>query len=158
MIRRSKHLVQRKAPRHICVAFSAGDGAAAGVSNAIAQHLRDAAVPAPVVEDGTIALSEALNNVEEHAYGGRNGGPVRVEAFIRHHDLVFCIEDRGVPLPEGPLRGGEMPVGDPVAPESWPEGGFGWAMLHKLTHDLVYCRAKGWNRLQFALSLQTGGQ
>jgi anti-sigma regulatory factor (Ser/Thr protein kinase) len=41
---------------------------------------------------------------------------------------------------------------DPVEPESWPEGGFGWAMVRRLTCDLSYESAGGRNRLRFAVS------
>jgi serine/threonine-protein kinase RsbW len=110
-----------------------------------------------LVEDGTIVLAEVLNNVEEHAYAGRRGEPVMVDLRIGATRLSCRVEDFGLPLPDGPLPGADMPRGNPVEPDTLPEGGFGWAMVRRLTSDLVYLREDGCNRLSFTIGAR-GGQ
>jgi serine/threonine-protein kinase RsbW len=97
----------------------------------VAAFLARDGLPRTMVEDATIALAEALNNIEEHAYSGRPDQPVLVD-IRRAEALVRCrIEDRGTPLPGGSLPGGSMPAPDPAAHDEWPEGGFGWGLLHR---------------------------
>lgn len=111
---------------------------------------------APVlVEDAIIVLAEVLNNVEEHAYAGDAGGPVRVEVLLWGRMLDCIVEDRGRPLQAGALPGHAMPAPDPVAPDTWPEGGFGWAMMRRLTQELIYERENGCNRLRFRVTAET---
>jgi serine/threonine-protein kinase RsbW len=105
-----------------------------------------------LVEDASIALAEALNNIEEHAYSGRPEQPVLVEIDARGDCFRCCIEDCGVPLPGGMLPGGRLPSADPGAHDDLPEGGFGWALLRRLTRDLAYQRQKDRNRLTFSIS------
>ena len=73
--------------------------------------------------------------------GGRSGLPVLVDLEASALCLRCRIEDRGTPLPGDTLPGGSLPATDPVAHEKWPEGGFGWALLRRLTDDLTYHRA-----------------
>jgi len=132
--------------------FSSGNGAVRGILRDVAAFLALQGLPSDKVEDATIALAEALNNIEEHAYGGRSGLPVLVDLEANALCLRCRIEDRGTPLPGDTLPGGSLPATDPVAHEKWPEGGFGWALLRRLTDDLTYHRRGGWNRLCFTIS------
>jgi serine/threonine-protein kinase RsbW len=102
-----------------------------------------------LVEDTTIVLAEVLNNVEEHAYGGRAGEPVTIEIDLSEGGVFCRVEDRGTALPEHRLPGAIMPSADPDVPGSWPEGGFGWPLVRRLACDLGYERREGRNRLRF---------
>jgi serine/threonine-protein kinase RsbW len=132
--------------------FESGKGVVSAVLRDVAAYLTRRGLPPGKVEDATIALAEALNNIEEHAYAGRSGLPVLVEIKACARRLRFRIEDRGTPLPGETLPGGSLPATDPVAHEKWPEGGFGWALLRRLTSDLTYHRRGDWNQLCFTIS------
>jgi serine/threonine-protein kinase RsbW len=132
--------------------FASGHGHVSSALDDIATFLGREGVPRGVVEDTTIALAEALNNIEEHAYGGLPDLPVQLCIVAGDHCVRCEIEDRGTPLPGGSLPAGSMPTTDPVALEKWPEGGFGWALLRRLTSELTYQRRCEWNRLRFAVS------
>jgi serine/threonine-protein kinase RsbW len=144
--------METSAGGQITVRFSSGHGVVSAVVRDVAAFLARDGLPRTMIDDATIALAEALNNIEEHAYGGRHDLPVlvdirRAEALVR-----FRVEDRGTPLPHGSLPGDSMPAPDPAAHEKWPEGGFGWGLLHRVTSDLSYHRRGAWNRLCFTIS------
>lgn len=132
--------------------FDSGKGVVSALLRDVAGYLTGRGLPHDKVEDATIALAEALNNIEEHAYAGQSGLPVLIEIEACARRLHFRIEDRGTPLPGDTLPGGSMPATDPVALEKWPEGGFGWPLLRHLTSDLSYNRRGDWNRLCFTIS------
>jgi serine/threonine-protein kinase RsbW len=132
--------------------FASGHGHATKAVRDIAAFLLGAGLSPGLVEDASIALAEALNNIEEHAYSGRPEQPVLVEIDARGDCFRCCIEDCGVPLPGGMLPGGRLPSADPGAHDDLPEGGFGWALLRRLTRDLAYQRQKDRNRLTFSIS------
>ena len=106
-----------------------------------------------IEESGTveIVLAEALNNIVEHAYAESDGLIVLV-VNREAEGLVFTITDGGKEMPSG-----KLPVGKlrdyPDDPDEMPEGGFGWFLIHDLTHNLVYERQDGKNVLQFRLAL-----
>ena len=104
-------------------------------------------------EKGTLELvvAEALNNIVEHAYSDFSG--VLEVAMNRKDDgLHFVITDSGVKMPDG-----KMPLGKlleyPDDPEKVPEGGFGWFLIHDLTHELSYRRVGDQNVLRFRLAM-----
>lgn len=144
----------RPDPSETCEAtldFLTGGTAVPGILREVAALLRGRGCAREVVEDAMIVLAEVLNNVEEHAYSGRAGQPVRVELSLSCPVLNVVVRDRGAPLPEGPLPGESMPQCEGKAPEHWPEGGFGWAIVRRLAVGLSYrCDADG-NVLRFSI-------
>jgi serine/threonine-protein kinase RsbW len=144
----------RPDPSEACGAtldFLTGRGAVPGILREVAALLRKRGYAREMVEDGVIVLAEVLNNVEEHAYSGRAGQPVRVELSLSASALDVVVRDGGAPLPEGPLPGAMMPRCEGDAPEHWPEGGFGWAIVRRLAVGLSYrCDADG-NVLRFSI-------
>lgn len=101
--------------------------------------------PASVADDLTIALTEALNNVAEHAYEHRPG---KVELSIEpvSSGLRLTIWDEGRAMPGGRAPKGRLPARD-GAVASLPEGGFGWFLLRRLASRVGYRRHAGRNRL-----------
>ncbi len=100
-----------------------------------------------------LTLAEVLNNIVEHAYATRQPGPVRLWLERRGGGLMCRIEDEGRPMPDLTLPEGRMqPVADRI--EDLAEGGWGWALIRNLTHDLAYVRAGRTNRLSFRIPLQ----
>lgn len=148
---RTEYRIDRHAPDHACLCFRSGEGSVACALRDLARILDRLGCSPSLVEDGTIVLAEVLNNIEEHAYGGRAGEPVRVDLRVTAGQASYAVEDFGLPLPSDTLPGAAMPITDPVAPETWPEGGFGWAMVRRLASDVSYARSDGCNRLMFTI-------
>lgn len=148
----TEYQLDRFASDHACLSFRSGQGSSALVLRDLARILDRQGCSPALVENGTIVLAEILNNIEEHAYAGRSGEPVRVELRVTAGQASYAIEDYGVPFPTGSLPGGDMPSIDPYTPEAWPEGGFGWGMVRRLAGNLAYLRSEGCNRLSFTVS------
>jgi anti-sigma regulatory factor (Ser/Thr protein kinase) len=103
-----------------------------------------------MVEDASIALAEALNNIEEHAYSGRPEQPVLVEIDARGDcDSNAASKTAATRCRAACFLGGVCRPADPKAHDDLPEGGFGWALLRRLTRDLAYQRHRDRNRLTF---------
>ncbi|QBF33774.1 ATP-binding protein [Thalassococcus sp. S3] len=101
-----------------------------------------------------IALSEALNNVVEHAYAGIDCGRIVLSCQRIDGALVFEIVDTGAPLPDLALpEGAQVDVSGPV--EHLPEGGFGWFLIRTLSDDLRYFRDDGQNRLNISFAFHS---
>ena len=119
--------------------------ASAGVARLCA-GLTHQGLPAHKADDVKIALTEAINNVVEHAYAGIAVAKVRVTCRLEQDRLDILISDTGNPLP-----GHRPPDGVPASIETTlqnlPEGGFGWYLIHQLTSDIWYERSDGCNRL-----------
>ena len=105
-----------------------------------------------------LVLAEAMNNVVEHAHGGRLDGLIEVRVARAEDDggAVVCeLIDDGAPLPEGGPPEGSWPEIPPDVADL-PEGGFGWMLIRELAHDLDYGRYGGRNRLRFRLDIAEG--
>ena len=100
-----------------------------------------------------IILAEALNDVAEHAYAGRDAGsPNDIEVMITLDGTTAAIKitDSGAPLP-----GLRPPEGHPPPLEGsgagLPEGGFGWFLIRSLTTRLSYMRQDNRNMLKLSI-------
>ncbi|MES2541291.1 MAG: ATP-binding protein [Pseudomonadota bacterium] len=96
-----------------------------------------------------LVLAEVLNNIGEHAYPD-GPGPVWVTLTAVADGTQCLVVDQGIAMPHERLPVGQLPSTD-TALEDLPEGGFGWHLIHSLTHDLTYLRTGGCNRLSFLL-------
>jgi len=94
-----------------------------------------------------IVISEALNNIVEHAYPD-GIGQIALSLNECSDGLTCEIRDQGAPMPGGILPEGRLPDND--GPDL-PEGGFGWFMIRTLTRDVRYVRHGGTNRLNFVI-------
>lgn len=101
-----------------------------------------------------IVLAEVLNNIAEHAYARYPG---QIEVQLRGGATEICLQtiDRGLPMPDGKLPGGEL--SETVALEDLPEGGFGWFLIRTLTRGLAYRRQEGMNVLNFCIDVDYAG-
>jgi serine/threonine-protein kinase RsbW len=95
-----------------------------------------------------IVLSEALNNIVEHAYAS-GSGLIEVCVRVAKGALVCTIVDQGLPMPREELPEGRLP--DMHDGDDLPEGGFGWHLIRSLSSDLAYRRIGGRNELCFSL-------
>ncbi len=103
-------------------------------------------LPPAAAGDVEIALTEAVNNIIEHAYGGCKRRKIAVRARLSTTELELRLVDNGRPLPGGHVP--RHPCLDLDRPrDALPEGGFGWTMIHQLTGDVRYQRRNGRNVL-----------
>lgn len=100
-----------------------------------------------------IVLAEVLNNVVEHAYAAQRPGLIEIDAWLEGAFLWMKVQDDGFPMPDGvvPKRRDQDVTG---AAETLPEGGFGWSIIHELSHDLTYERDGLRNTVTFSLDLE----
>lgn len=102
-----------------------------------------------------IVTAEVLNNIVEHAFTGQDtlAGKIHLNASFKVGRVCLSVEDNGVPMPEGMLPQPQTHLLDPSAPETLPEGGFGWGLIHTLCAELNYTRDGDWNRLSAAIDI-----
>jgi serine/threonine-protein kinase RsbW len=117
--------------------------------------LFDSLMAGPMTEEARITaqivLSEALNNIVEHAYA-QTPGDIEVTVEICPGGLTCRIVDAGLPMPGGELPPGRLAA---VSPDGdLPEGGFGWYLIRTLSQDLHYRREEGRNLLTFRIGQQ----
>jgi len=114
--------------------------------------MKGAALPETLLQAAQIVLAEICNNIVEHAYGARDAGEMRIKIWGPDTPLMFCIQDHGAAMPGGRIPRPSPPQADPTRPESWPEGGFGWSLVHTLTQRLEYRREGAVNTLCFSMT------
>lgn len=97
-----------------------------------------------------LVVAEALNNIVEHAYRGREGGEIQLWWTLGRTGLHVRIADTGRQMPDGwvPLMM-SRDAADHAA--LVPEGGFGWFLIAGLAHNVVYRREKNVNTLTFRM-------
>ncbi|WP_291729024.1 ATP-binding protein [Leisingera sp. F5] len=126
--------------------------ARSGISSIVAQ-LRSLGVPGARADEVQIALTEAVNNVVEHAYESAPPGDVRILAELYPERLWISIQDAGAPFPRGELPEGK-PADVSVPAESLPEGGFGWFLIRELASQVQYERSEGNNNLSLCFEIK----
>lgn len=99
-----------------------------------------------------IALSEAVNNVVEHAYADGDPGMIRILCSMRVQRLDIRIADTGQPMPMERLPPG-LAADLSVPRAELPEGGFGWFLIRQLTSEIRYDRCNGHNHLSLRFDL-----
>lgn len=134
------------------LAFSATETEASKGILKLSECLTAQGLPADKAGDVRIALTEAINNVVEHAYAGISPAKVRVACNLQQDRLTILISDSGNPLP-----GLRPPEGIPAALGSTiddlPEGGFGWFLIRELTSEVQYERRDGFNWLSLRFDI-----
>lgn len=128
--------------------------ARSGVGSVVEQ-LRSMGLSEARTNDVQIALSEAVNNVVEHAYAGVAPGDVRIRCKLNNNQLWVNIHDAGMPLPDERLPAGK-PVDLSVPTADLPEGGFGWFLIRELTTQIQYERQSGNNQLSLCFDVDAG--
>lgn len=133
--------------------FTATDLDARDGIAAIVTRLRDHGIPAGRADEVQIALTEAVNNVVEHAYSGSSPGDVTIDCQLHSERLWVSIRDAG-----GPYPGDTLPDGKPadinVRSADLPEGGFGWFLIRELASRVEYERTGGGNNLSLCFEIQ----
>jgi serine/threonine-protein kinase RsbW len=129
--------------------------ARSGITSVV-EELRSLGVPGPRVDEVQIALTEAVNNVVEHAYAGSAPGDVRIRGELHPERLWISIQDAGAPFQAGILPEGR-PADVDVPIEDLPEGGFGWFLIRELASQVQYERTDGNNNLSLCFEIQVTG-
>lgn len=88
------------------------------------------------VEDMKVAVSEAITNVIDHAYGGELTGRVIVRYRPAPGELTVEVEDQGVGFDPG-----RLPAGAPPAPG--PDGGLGLYLVREMADTVKVESAPG---------------
>ena len=112
------------------------------------------AVPVRTMAEVELALSEAAANICEHAYRGRDGGPIWYAFRVEDRSLTIELQDRGVPFRN------RKPVADPdwaKLIEAEADGGFGRFAMQKTMDQLRYSRRAGRNVLVMTKRLRHAG-
>ncbi|APG48588.1 ATP-binding protein [Phaeobacter porticola] len=126
--------------------------ARSGVQDVIAQ-LRTMGISDSRVDEVQIALTEAVNNVVEHAYAGMDIGDVRIRCNLHPDQLWISIGDGGAPFKDG-----KLPVATAhdltVETDKLPEGGFGWLLIRELASDVQYKRDATGNNLSLCFEIK----
>ncbi len=94
-----------------------------------------------------ICATEAINNVIEHAYGGKPGNTVSVVVTLSATTLTVQVTDDGVSLPAERLETAHAPEPDLDDLDSLPERGMGLAILKEAMDDVSYQTLRGKNTL-----------
>lgn len=71
------------------------------------------ALPAQVLSDIRLAVTEACTNVVVHAYPQDDAGPLQVEATVTGNELTVVVRDEGpgiTPRPDSPGLGLGLPL------------------------------------------------
>ena len=99
-----------------------------------------------------LCIAEALNNIVEHAYDGVEGKPIFADVRFKPDSYEVMLIDEGKPMPGGRLPSGEMDhnLGDL---DEFPEGGFGWMLIHTQMDKVEYERRDGCNVLRLEKSV-----
>jgi serine/threonine-protein kinase RsbW len=105
----------------------------------ICRWLDDVGCDAGQIMRAEIVLAEILNNIVEHALDGASN---RIDVLIELAAVGLMVEvrDTGRAMPDRVLPNGPLPDIRPQDVSSWPEGGFGWAMIRSLAENLSYQR------------------
>lgn len=118
----------------------------------ISRTLHEIPVSGEFQSTSQIVLAEALNNIVEHAYETVGSGQIGLVLRQRDQDIQVELRDQGRPMPSRIIPTAENPRRGP-APETLPEGGFGWKIISDLVQDMNYRRESGNNILNFRLSM-----
>ncbi len=102
--------------------------------------------------DVVIALTEAINNIIEHALGDNPLGCVGLSCYRRNGELLVRLQDNGKAMPglSAPM-GQSVDFNRPMA--DLPEGGFGWFLIRQLTSDVQYHRERNINHLDLRFEI-----
>jgi serine/threonine-protein kinase RsbW len=120
-------------------------------TEAATKWMKEVCIDEEEIDNVSLVVAEALNNVIEHAYTYAEDG--RIELYLNHQNgqLTVKIVDQGAAF-DGPPEKKEM--GDHGAMDimDLPEGGFGWFMIQTLCKEIAFVRENNRNNLTLVLT------
>lgn len=106
-------------------------------------------LPASAVFQLNLALEEAVVNVMNYAYPGKEGMPVRLDAEKLDNVVVFTLEDDGIAF--DPTKAEEPDI--TLAVEDRPIGGLGIFLVNQIMSEVVYARVGETNVLKMTYTI-----
>lgn len=116
------------------ITMPASVGGLPALGEAVRDALRELNASCEAVDTVELCVTEAVNNAIERRVPAERSGKVEVQLKVDGDVLQISIGDRGAPLPAGPAT----LAFDPSDRASWPEGGMGLFLIHKLMSDVFY--------------------
>lgn len=101
-------------------------------------------------ENAHVVVAEVINNIAEHSYQGKSGGPIQLSIDMSDNKIAVEALDFGMPMPQLAVPCGQRP-NHAVPMASLPEGGFGWYLIHTLAPKPRYIRRGHTNILRFVV-------
>jgi len=99
----------------------------------------------------SLVLAEAMYNIVEHA-GLTQGQFITVYARYALGGLTVMMRDQGKPFPDN-----QVPAGTKPECADFPEGGYGWLLIHELSDRLTYHRTEFGNSLTLFFETEVAG-
>lgn len=97
-----------------------------------------------------LAMEEAVVNVMNYAYPGEENRTFTVEATTGDDNIVFVIDDEGIPF--DPTKAEEPDI--TLSAEERPIGGLGIMLVRQFMKEVEYERTDGHNRLILTYALK----
>lgn len=97
-----------------------------------------------------LAMEEAVVNVMNYAYPGEENRTFTVEATPGDDNIVFVIDDEGIPF--DPTKAEEPDI--TLSAEERPIGGLGIMLVRQFMKEVEYERTDGHNRLILTYALK----
>lgn len=94
-----------------------------------------------------LALEEAVVNVMNYAYPGKQGMPILIEANSEPSRLTLVIDDTGIPY--DPTQNEDPDI--TLSAEERPIGGLGVMLVKQLMDEVSYEYREGHNRLTLVM-------
>lgn len=115
------------------------------------EHLELCGFPDDLRGTFQLVLAEAMNNIVEHAYFGRDAS-AGISLLVEETEvgLSAVLVDNGAAMPWETMNRRQSPR-RPLLPHFAEEGGYGWSIITALTTDLDYVREGTANRLSFTV-------
>lgn len=108
------------------------------------------------VSDISLALVEAMNNIQKHAYTGA-GGVVEISIALIRTSYLVKVVDYGSPMPDEPSLPRPLPSST-MDIEDLPEGGFGLDLIVSVCDSAHYERLGNRNELTLTRGLASRGK
>lgn len=134
------------------VSFPATETAVHGAVGHVCHELAQARLSHDQLSSIRIVLTEAINNIVEHAYANAGSGMIELSVRRFTDRIEFRLSDTGHPLPGNRLPE-PCPSGLTGPAASLPEGGFGWVLIRELTSAVEYQRDGDQNLLTLSFDL-----
>lgn len=101
-----------------------------------------------------LSVAEALNNIHEHAYGGREDQVIDIRSSASSGWIEVILEDRGATPPRSVTEFSGAETFDTDDLDGLPEGGFGLMLMHQQMDVIEYSHCDGRNQLMLRKSIR----
>lgn len=112
------------------------------INQRIREYLTDNNLEEHICNAVEICLTEALNNVIKHSYGGDNSKTIEINIKKNPKLLEMEIIDTGTPRENLVINDLDF---DPSDIENLPEGGMGLFIIKQLMDEMIYSSKEGKN-------------